>query len=188
MEHIILMLVSMIVVYHIIQVVYHACFRVVYWPSVSKLILGFNIVSIVFAAVLTWKHELGFDGSVILVLSFMLGLTILNSFILQRNWKKYTVASFVQNGIYEFEVQGLNHGFVFGRIYWDRKKYPDVYCTGWLYAHYMGRSFAERRAEYIKNSNMKVGDVCKVSFMEKSCFPYYSIEPNRGNIVKLIKM
>lgn len=185
-EHIIMMLVSVIAVYHIIQIAYHTCFRVVYLQSVSRLILGVNIASIIFVVGLTWLQKLGFDGNVILILLFMLGLTILDSFILQRNWKKYTVASFVQNGIYEFEVQGLKRGFVFGRIYWDRKKYPDIYCAGWLYAHYMGRSFAERRAEYIKNSSMKVGDVCKVSFIEKSCFPCCSLEPNQGNVVKQI--
>ena len=181
-----MMLVSVIAVYHIIQIAYHTCFRVVYLQPVRRLILGVNIASIIFAVGLTWQQNLWSDANLVLVLSFMVFLMILNSFILQRNWKKYTVASFVQNGIYEFEVQGLKRGFVFGRIYWDRKKYPDVYCTGWLYAHYMGRSFAERRAEYIKNSSMKVGDVCKVSFMEKSCFPCYSLEPNQGNVVKRI--
>lgn len=186
-EHIILMLTSVIIVYHVIQLLYHTCFRVVYLSRVRKLMLAVNITSVVFVAAILMEQKGGcsdYDG--ILVLFFLLFLMILNTLILKHNWEKYTVASFVKNGIYEFEVQGLNRGFVFGRIYWDRKNYPNLYCTGWLYADYFGRSFAEMRAEYIKNTKMKVGDICKVRFMKDTCFPYFSVEPNRGNIVKLI--
>ncbi|MBQ8436473.1 MAG: hypothetical protein IJX20_02350 [Alphaproteobacteria bacterium] len=186
MDYIIIILVSVIIVLHAIQFIYHSCFRVVYLPTISKLILLGNIASVIFTAcVLYQQQDFELTNYVFLIL-FLSILTIVNAFILHRNWKKYTVSSFVQNGIYEFEVQGFNHGFVFGRIYWNRKKYPNVYCTGWLYTNYIGCSFAEMCAEYRKNTQMLVGDLYRVSFVEKACFPYCSVEPNRGNVVKRV--
>ena len=185
-NHIILVLTGMIVAYHVIQFAYHLLIRVAYLPAVSNFILLVNIVSVILTAgVLFFQQELTVGSRVFFIL-LLSALTIFNALTLRQNWKKYTVSSFVKNGIYEFEVQGHNRGFVFGRIYWNRKKYPNVGCTGWLYANYYGRSFADRRAEYIKNTKLKVGDIYQVRFVEKACFPYDSGEPNRGNVVKLI--
>ncbi len=186
MDRIIIILVSVIIVLHTIQFVYHTCFRVVYLPTVNNFILCGNIASVIFTACVSYQQQEFELTNYVLLILFLSVLTIVNAFILHRNWKKYTVSSFVQNGIYEFEVQGVNRGFVFGRIYWDRKKYPNVYCTGWLYTNYIDCSFAEMHAEYKKNIKVHVGDLYRVSFIEKVCFPYYSVEPNRGNVVKRV--
>ena len=187
MENIITLVVAMMIVIQVIQLIYHAMFKVAYVPRKFKLISLANVISvIVTAGILGYFLDVLTDSDVVYVIPTLCVLAILNTIILYWNWKKHTLSAFVQNGIYDFEVQGLNRGFVFGRIYWDRINHPDAYCTGWLYADYEGRPFRERRAEYIKNSNFNIGDLLRVSFVENVCYPYCSFEENKGNIVEEI--
>ncbi len=187
MNNVIILIISVIMVYHLITLLYHIVFKVAYVDNDYRLIFCANLATIVVAtSCLLWKSQYVADGNDLYILPVLVSFTVLDVLILRRNWQKYTLGLFVKNGIYDFEVQQVNKGLVWGRIYWNRKQNPNVYCSCWLKAEYEGSSFAKRRAEYIENSKIKIGDMFKVNFLGDVCFPYYSKNPTNGNVVQKI--
>lgn len=124
-----------LLVYYLGIVVYHLISKVVYVKEAyvrsffRNMLFGCVMASIgILAGVFAFNTHYSSPTMgkwVLLVFPFgilILALIAIDAAVKKRNWKKYTLAKFVGDALYDFEAQYKADNFIFGRIYWDRRK------------------------------------------------------------------
>lgn len=128
-------------VYYLGIVVYHLISKVVYVKEAyvrsffRNMLFGCVMASIgILAGVFAFNTHYSSPTMgkwVLLVFPFgilILALIAIDAAVKKRNWKKYTLAKFAGGALYDFEAQYKADNFIFGRIYWDRKKMNSVFA------------------------------------------------------------
>ena len=132
-------------VYYLGIVVYHLISKVVYVKEAyvrsffRNMLFGCVMASIgILAGVFAFNTHYSSPTMgkwVLLVFPFgilILALIAIDAAVKKRNWKKYTLAKFAGGALYDFEAQYKADNFIFGRIYWDRKKNEQCFCQAYL--------------------------------------------------------